>query len=69
LKIATNTPLAVKKKHWIDFDAGCLLDGADRNERASALFADCLSVAEGKETKGELGGYADIAIFKDGVTL
>ena len=69
LKIATNTPLAVKKKHWIDFDAGCLLEVADREATTDALFDLCLSAAEGKETKGELGGYADIAIFKDGVTL
>ena len=69
LKISTNTPLAQKKRHWIDFDAGTLLDGAEREALADRLFEECLAVAEGRETKGELGGYADIAIFKNGVTL
>ncbi|RJK73777.1 hypothetical protein CMV56_25775, partial [Klebsiella pneumoniae] len=27
VKIATNSELAAKKKHWIDFDAGQLLHG------------------------------------------
>ena len=69
LKISTNTPLAQKKRHWIDFDAGVLLGGADKDQLCNALFEKCIAVAEGEESKGELGGYADIAIFKDGVTL
>jgi len=69
LKIATNSALAKKKKHWIDFDAGALLTGADRDTLCRALFDLCLKTAEGQESKGELAGYADIAIFKDGVTL
>lgn len=69
LKISTNTPLAEKKKHWIDFDAGVLLGGSNREALADGLLAKCLAAAEGEETKGELGGYADIAIFKNGVTL
>ena len=69
LKISTNSALAQKKKHWIDFDAGVLLDGADMAERTQALFDLCLAVAEGKASKGEAQGYVDIAIFKDGVTL
>lgn len=68
LKISTNTALATKKKHWIDFDAGAFLHG-ERESLADGLLAKCLAVAEGEETKGELGGYADIAIFKNGVTL
>ena len=69
LKIATNTPLAEKKRHWIDFNAGELMRGADKETLCAALLAQCLATAEGQETKGELGGYADIAIFKNGVTL
>ena len=34
-----------------------------------SLLDLCLATAEGKMSKGELGGYTDIAIFKDGVTL
>jgi len=69
LKIATNSPLAQKKKHWIDFDAGVLLDGADREETCKALFDLCITTAEGCQTRGEEGDFADIAIFKNGVTL
>ncbi|MBQ8309985.1 MAG: UxaA family hydrolase [Clostridia bacterium] len=69
LKISTNTSLAEKKPHWIDFDAGRLLDGVPGNLMTEVLFAHCLAVAEGKKTKSEENGYYDIAIFKDGVTL
>lgn len=69
LKIATNTPLAKKKPHWIDFDAGKLLDGAQMDDLAEELLALCLAVANGEETKSEAAGYFDLAIFKDGVTL
>jgi len=69
MKIATNTALATKKPHWIDYSAGTLMDGADMNELASGLFDLCLAVAGGEETKSEARGYYDIAIFKDGVTL
>jgi len=69
LKISTNTPLAEKKRHWVDFDAGVLLEGIDSAELSGSLLDLCLATAEGKMSKGELGGYTDIAIFKDGVTL
>ena len=69
LKISTNTALAEKKPHWIDFDAGVLLNGADPQQVAAALYTLCLSVAEGQPPKAEAAGAFDIAIFKDGVTL
>ncbi len=69
LKIATNSALAQKKSHWIDFDAGVILDGADREATCKELYDLCIATAEGKESKGEISNYADIAIFKNGVTL
>lgn len=69
LKIATNSTLAAKKPHWIDFNAGVLLDGTDMAVEGERLFELCLSVANGAEPKSEENGYFDIAIFKDGVTL
>lgn len=69
LKIASNTDLATRKPHWIDFDAGRVLSGASFDELAIELLREILAVAEGKRTKAELGGYREIAIFKDGVTL
>lgn len=69
LKISTNSPLAIKKPHWIDFNAGVLLDGVSADKLRDELFELCISVANGAETKSESKGYYDIAIFKDGVTL
>ena len=69
VKISTNTALYEKKPHWIDFNAGALLDGAKSPVLAVSLFRYCLDVAEGKKTQSEAEGSCDIAIFKDGVTL
>ena len=69
LKISTNSVLAKKKAHWIDFDVGAIVEGACRESLCADLLQLCLTVAEGKPSKGEEGNYADIAIFKDGVTL
>lgn len=69
LKIATNSVLAKRKPHWIDFNAGVLLDGEDMDKLSGELFKLCCDVARGKEPKSEEKGYYDIAIFKDGVTL
>jgi len=66
VKIATNSPLAEKKKNWIDFDAGPILGGEDLTDE---LFKYVLSVASGEETKNEINGFREISIFKDGVTL
>lgn len=69
LKISTNTPLYQKKPHWIDFNAGSILTGADKEKLRDDLFDLCISTAQGGLTKGEQKGYYNIAIFKDGVTL
>ena len=69
LKIATNTPLFNKKPHWMDFNAGEIINGADKAALTSDLFDLIIKTAEGKESLGEKNGYEDIAIFKDGVTL
>jgi altronate hydrolase len=70
LKIATNSELARRKPGWIDFDAGALLDGADRAELDAAFAGLVLDVASGrKRARNEEHGQRDIAIFKDGVTL
>jgi altronate hydrolase len=69
LKIASNSDLAARKPRWIDFDAGRVLAGASFDELAVELLREILAVAEGKRAKAELGGYREIAIFKDGVTL
>ncbi len=61
IKIATNTSLAERKSSWIDFDA--------QSGRKDDLFRLIIDIANGNETKNEISGYREIAIFKDGVTL
>ena len=70
IKIASNTALAKKKRDWIDFNAGQVLDGASFEEAADRLFELVLQVASGqKQTKNEEFGYREISIFRDGVIL
>jgi len=70
IKISSNNGLYQKKKNWIDFNAGQLVDGVDMNELAEDLMAYILKVASGKvRTKNEINNYRDIGIFKKGVTL
>ncbi len=70
VKISTNTALYTKKRAWIDFDAGVLVDnGFDLENTAKQFFDYIISVASGEKTNTEKQGIRDIAIFKDGVTL
>ena len=70
MKLATNTPLATKKKTWIDFNAGVVADGTRTLDEAAAdLMALVLEVASGKKTRTEEKGFREISIFKDGVVL
>ena len=70
VKLSTNSELAQKKKHWIDFDAGRLLSGTRMDELADDLLKYIIELASGeRETNGELNGFREIAIFKDGVIL
>ena len=69
VKIASNTPLARKKRNWIDFDAGRLLEGMTTEELGDELLKKVLAVASGEKTRSEENGFHDLAIFKQGVTL
>ncbi len=71
IKISSNSEIAAKKPHWIDFNAGALLDGSrSMDDLADELFAYVLDVASGNQrTNNEQHGYREIAIWKDGVTL
>lgn len=69
VKISTNRELAERKSGWIDFDASPILEGKSVSNLADELIEYVLRVASGDETKNEKNGYAEIAIFKDGVTL
>ncbi len=60
LKISTNTPLAQKKPHWIDFNAGTLLNGADADTLATELYQLCLAVAEGRRARARLLAFTTL---------
>ena len=69
LKIASNTPLAEKKKNWIDFNAGRLLENRTLEELGAELMEKVLRTAGGEAARNEANGFHDLAIFKQGVTL
>jgi altronate hydrolase len=69
LKIASNSELAARKPHWIDFDAGVVLAGTSMDEAAADLLALVADTASGRPTRAEANGEREIAIWKSGVTL
>ena len=69
VKISSNTPLYEKKKNWIDFNCGALLEGTSLSDLSGQLFDYVLRVAGGEQVKSEAAGFHDMAIFKQGVTL
>ncbi len=69
VKISTNSPLADKKNHWIDFNCGVLVEDAALETLSEELFDYVIRVASGKKVKAEEAGFHDMAIFKQGVTL
>lgn len=70
VKISSNTKLAQRKAHWIDFDAGRLLSGEPIAELSEELFDWILQLASGEaHAKSEALEKRELAIFKDGVTL
>ena len=69
IKISSNSNLAEKKKNWIDFNAGVLLEDAELAQQGEKLMDYVLQVASGEKVCSEIAGFHDMAIFKQGVTL
>ncbi|MDF2609565.1 MAG: uxaA [Lachnospiraceae bacterium] len=69
VKISSNSDLYNRKGHWIDFNAGQILEGRNFDEVTEDFFNYLLEVASGKQTKNEINGYKEISIFRDGVIL
>lgn len=69
MKISTNSTLYNKKRNWIDFNAGELVEGTDMKTLLGKFIEKIISVANGELTQNEKNGYREIAIFKNGVTL
>lgn len=70
VKVSTNSELANRKKNWIDFDAGVILENKTMEDVSKEFFKYILDVVSGRVlTKNEENDFREIAIFKDGVTL
>jgi len=70
VKVGSNTALYEKKRQWIDFDAGPIVNGRTLDEMADELVRYVIEVASGRiRTCSERHGLREIAIFKDGVIL
>jgi altronate hydrolase len=70
MKISTNTQLYEAKPHWVDFNAGILLEDGVSSEQVLDDFIDyIIKVASGELVNNEKNDFREIAIFKSGVTL
>ncbi len=70
LKISSTSQLAMRKPHWIDFDAGAFLsDNYPMNLVAQRLVECIFQIIQGVPAKNEQNDDRNIAIFKDGITL
>jgi len=69
MKVSTNSRLYGLKPHWIDFDAGVLVEDTAMKDLLPRFVAAVLDVANGSQVRAEQQGIRDIAIFKQGVTL
>jgi altronate hydrolase len=69
LKISTNTPLFEMKPHWIDFNAGTLIENKSMPEVLEQLIDKVVQTANGEKINHEKSGFREIAILKSGVTL
>lgn len=68
VKVATNTELYDNKGHWMDFNAGVLLEKP--MQEVLQQFVDfIIEIASGRQTKNEQNQVRELAIFKTGVTL
>ena len=69
MKIATNSELAAKKPHWIDFNAGQLVYDGSMAQLLEQFIDLVVATVNGKKTKNEINEFRELAIFKNGVTL
>ena len=70
MKISSNSALFQKKPHWIDFNAGELVEGKTNMPELVKRFTEkIISIASGEQSNNEKSGYREISIFKNGVTL
>lgn len=69
MKISTNSNLFRNKPHWIDFDAGVLLNDQNMASVVNNFIDKILDIINGEYVNAEKCGIHEISIFKNGVTL
>ncbi len=68
MKISSNTAIYENKPHWIDYNAGVLLE-EDPDVVLQDFTEYIIKVASGELVNNEKNDFREIAIFKTGVTL
>ena len=68
MKISTNSAIYEAKPHWIDFNAGVLLE-KNPDEVLQQFIEYIIQVASGELVNNEKNDFRELAIFKTGVTL
>ncbi|KHD37553.1 altronate hydrolase [Clostridium acetobutylicum] len=69
VKISTNSDIYNKKRNWIDFNAGALLENQSMDQVLKEFIDYLLGVANGNMANNEKNNIREISIFKNGVTL
>ena len=70
LKVATNSAIYEKKKAWMDFNAGQLLEGRTMDSLLEEFISLVLKTASGEyAASNERVGFYEIGILRDGVIL
>lgn len=69
LKVSTNSAIYKLKGHWIDYNAGTLVEDDSPDEVLEQFVNYIISIASGEQVNNEKNDFREIAIFKSGVTL
>jgi altronate hydrolase len=69
IKVSTNTQLYKLKPHWIDFNAGSLVEDVSFENLLEEFIKFIIRVASGELANNEKNNFRELAIFKTGVTL
>jgi len=69
MKISTNTQIYKLKPHWIDFNAGSLVEDKSLESLTEEFIEYIIKVANGELVNNEKNNFRELAIFKSGVTL
>ncbi|SKA73674.1 D-altronate dehydratase [Clostridium sp. USBA 49] len=69
VKVSTNTQLYNLKPHWIDFNAGSIIEDESIESVVETFINFIINVASGQLVNNEKNNFRELSIFKTGVTL